>query len=92
MIANAGVAGISPLHESEHRARSLEWPLLTYRNRARAASVEEFERMMNINVMGTFFSYKYAALQMIAQGTGGRIVGAASIASKQGAVYFPSCY
>ena len=37
-----------------------------------------------MNVMGVFFSYKYAALQMIKQGTGGRIVGAASIASKKG--------
>ena len=37
-----------------------------------------------MNVMGTFFSYKYAALQMIKQGTGGRIVGAASIAGKKG--------
>ena len=39
---------------------------------------------MNVNVMGTFFSYKYAAIQMIKQGTGGRMVGAASIASKRG--------
>ena len=40
--------------------------------------------MLDINVMGTFFSYKYAAIQMIKQGRGGRIVGAASVASKRG--------
>ncbi|KAI0738812.1 acetoin reductase family protein [Daedaleopsis nitida] len=45
---------------------------------------EEVERMLNINVKGTFLSYKYAAIQLIKQGTGGRIIGAASIASKRG--------
>ncbi|TFK50482.1 NAD(P)-binding protein [Heliocybe sulcata] len=33
---------------------------------------------------GTFFCYKYAAEQMVKQGRGGRIVGASSIAGKQG--------
>ncbi|RDX44126.1 acetoin reductase family protein [Lentinus brumalis] len=45
---------------------------------------EELDRLLNINVKGTFFSYKYAAIQLIKQGTGGRIIGAASIASKKG--------
>ena len=31
-----------------------------------------------------FFSYKYAAIQLIKQGKGGRIIGAASIAGKKG--------
>ena len=48
------------------------------------APTEELDKQLNINVKGTFFSYKYAALQLIKQGTGGRIVGAASIASKKG--------
>ena len=39
---------------------------------------------MSINFMGVFFSFKYAAIQMIKQGSGGRIVAAASIASKRG--------
>ncbi|KAM5536283.1 hypothetical protein V8D89_010060 [Ganoderma adspersum] len=45
----------------------------------------EVDRLLDINVKGVFFSYKYAAIQLIKQGTGrGRIVGAASIASKEG--------
>ncbi|PIL34775.1 hypothetical protein GSI_02562 [Ganoderma sinense ZZ0214-1] len=44
----------------------------------------EVDRLLDINVKGVFFSYKHAALQLVKQGTGGRIVGAASIASKRG--------
>lgn len=39
---------------------------------------------MGVNVRGTFLCYKYAARQMIKQGRGGRIVGAASVAGKKG--------
>ena len=49
------------------------------------APTEELDRLLNINVKGTFFSYKYAAIQLIKQGTGGRMIGAASVASKRGA-------
>ncbi|KAI0764913.1 acetoin reductase family protein [Fomes fomentarius] len=45
---------------------------------------EVLDRMININIKGVFFSYKYAAIQLIKQGHGGRIIGAASIASKVG--------
>ncbi|KAI0642833.1 acetoin reductase family protein [Trametes meyenii] len=45
---------------------------------------EEIDKLLNVNVKGTFFSYKYAAIQMIKQGKGGRIVGASSIAGKRG--------
>ncbi|KAI0747482.1 acetoin reductase family protein [Fomes fomentarius] len=45
---------------------------------------EDLDRLLNVNIKGTFFSYKYAAIQLIKQGTGGRILGAASIASKKG--------
>ncbi|KAG5652386.1 hypothetical protein H0H81_005182 [Sphagnurus paluster] len=37
-----------------------------------------------INARSVFLCYKYAAQQMIKQGTGGRIIGAASIAGKKG--------
>ncbi|KAI0826612.1 acetoin dehydrogenase [Trametes gibbosa] len=47
-------------------------------------TTEEADRLLNINVKGTFYSFKYAAIQMIKQGTGGRLVGAASIAGKRG--------
>ena len=48
------------------------------------APTEDLDRLLNINVKGVFFSYKYAAIQLIKQGKGGRIVGAASIAGKKG--------
>ena len=43
------------------------------------------DKIINVNLKGTFFSYKYAAMQLIRQGRGGRLIGAASMASKQGA-------
>jgi NAD(P)-dependent dehydrogenase (short-subunit alcohol dehydrogenase family) len=39
---------------------------------------------MDINGRGTFLCYKYAGMQMIKQGQGGRIIGAASICAKKG--------
>ena len=39
---------------------------------------------MAINARGTLLCYKYAAAQMIAQGRGGRIIGASSVAGKYG--------
>lgn len=48
------------------------------------ATSEEADKLLDINVKGTFYSFKYAAIQMIKQGTGGRLVGAASIAGKRG--------
>ncbi|MCU1407384.1 MAG: diacetyl reductase [Glaciihabitans sp.] len=41
--------------------------------------VEDFEKIFDVNVKGVFFSYRAAAEQFIKQGTGGKIVGAASI-------------
>jgi len=40
--------------------------------------------VFSVNVKGTFYCYKYAAQQMIAQGDGGRIIGASSLAGKKG--------
>ncbi|KAF9041540.1 hypothetical protein BJ165DRAFT_1489668 [Panaeolus papilionaceus] len=42
------------------------------------------DKVFSVNVKGAFLCYKYAALQMIKQGRGGRIIGAASIGAKQG--------
>lgn len=47
-------------------------------------SADEWDKVMNVNARGTFLCYKYAGLQMIKQGRGGRIIGAASIAAKKG--------
>ncbi|THH03203.1 hypothetical protein EW145_g6446 [Phellinidium pouzarii] len=47
-------------------------------------SVEQFNTIMAINTRGVFLCYKHAALQMIKQGRGGRLIGATSSAGKQG--------
>ncbi|KAJ7312967.1 cytochrome P450 [Mycena albidolilacea] len=47
-------------------------------------TAEEWDTVMRVNARGTFLCYKYAAVQMIRQGGGGRIVGAASICAKRG--------
>ncbi|EMD34711.1 hypothetical protein CERSUDRAFT_54929 [Gelatoporia subvermispora B] len=46
-------------------------------------TAEEFDRVMAINARGVMLQYKYAALQMIQQGRGGRIIGACSSAGKK---------
>ncbi|KAN0125873.1 NAD(P)-binding protein [Russula decolorans] len=40
------------------------------------STVEDFDRLMAVNARSTFLCYKHAARQMIAQGHGGRIIGA----------------
>jgi len=50
-------------------------------------TVAEWARMMTINTQGAFLCYKYAAQQMIKQGRGGRIIGASSVAGKQGGAF-----
>jgi meso-butanediol dehydrogenase / (S,S)-butanediol dehydrogenase / diacetyl reductase len=45
---------------------------------------EQFDWLMSINLRGVFLSYTAAARQMIAQGGGGKIIGAASIAAHKG--------
>ncbi|KAK7042775.1 L-2,3-butanediol dehydrogenase [Favolaschia claudopus] len=45
---------------------------------------DEWDQTFAINVRGVFLCYKYAVNQMIAQGRGGRIIGACSGAGKQG--------
>ena len=39
-------------------------------------TVEIFDRLMAVNARGTMLCYKHAGKQMIAQGRGGRIIGA----------------
>ncbi|KAI0691118.1 NAD-P-binding protein [Cytidiella melzeri] len=48
------------------------------------STTEEWTAMFNVNVLGTMLCFKYAATQMIKQGRGGRLIGACSIAGKQG--------
>ncbi|KAJ7215168.1 NAD-binding protein [Mycena rebaudengoi] len=47
-------------------------------------STEDWDRTFAVNCRGTWLCYKYAALQMVKQGRGGRIIGASSGAGKQG--------
>jgi len=49
------------------------------------STVEDFDRLMAVNARSTFLCYKHAAKHMIAQGRGGRIIGASSAAGKKGA-------
>jgi NAD(P)-dependent dehydrogenase (short-subunit alcohol dehydrogenase family) len=49
-----------------------------------SASLADFERVVKINVTGTFLCYQHAAKQMVSQGHGGRIVGASSLAGQIG--------
>ncbi|KAG6847705.1 hypothetical protein H0H93_006426, partial [Arthromyces matolae] len=46
--------------------------------------VGEWDKLFAVNARGTFLCYKYAALQMIKQGQGGRIIGASSLAGRRG--------
>ncbi|KAF8198510.1 NAD-binding protein [Pholiota molesta] len=46
-------------------------------------SSADFQRILDVNVIGTYLCYKYAAKQMIQQGRGGRIIGASSLSGKQ---------
>ena len=45
---------------------------------------EDFDRLMAINLRGVFLCYQAAARQMIRQESGGKIIGAASIAAHKG--------
>jgi hypothetical protein len=38
-------------------------------------TADDFHRTTDVNLRGVFLSYKYAAIQMIKQGRGGRIIG-----------------
>ncbi len=40
---------------------------------------DDFDKVLNVNLRGVFFATQYAAKQMIAQGTGGRIINISSV-------------
>jgi meso-butanediol dehydrogenase / (S,S)-butanediol dehydrogenase / diacetyl reductase len=45
---------------------------------------EQWQQTMDVNVRGVFHCYQSAARQMITQGRGGRLIGAASVAAHRG--------
>ncbi|EHK88871.1 acetoin reductase [Saccharomonospora azurea] len=47
-------------------------------------TLDELDRLVRVNLYGVFNSYQAAARQMIEQGHGGKIIGAASIAAHKG--------
>jgi meso-butanediol dehydrogenase / (S,S)-butanediol dehydrogenase / diacetyl reductase len=47
-------------------------------------TAEQWETTMRVNLRGVFHCYRAAARQMIAQGRGGRLIGAASVAAHRG--------
>jgi meso-butanediol dehydrogenase/(S,S)-butanediol dehydrogenase/diacetyl reductase len=47
-------------------------------------TAEDLRRTLDVNVLGVFHCYRAAARQMIAQGRGGRLIGAASVAAHRG--------
>lgn len=50
------------------------------------ATESDWDKIFSVNAKGTFLCYKYAGRQMIAQGRGGRIIGACSVSGKRGKV------
>ena len=47
-------------------------------------TVELLNKIFSINVHGTFLCFKYASLEMIKQGRGGRLIAASSVAGIRG--------
>ena len=46
--------------------------------------MDHWEHTFAVNTRGVFLCYKYAGIQMIKQGRGGRIIGAASVDAHRG--------
>lgn len=79
-INNAGV--MDALHPDE----TIDYPQQKHRVMARIdeAGDEYWDRVMKVNVYGTFYSLRHEIRQMIAQGRGGAIVNVASVAGIRG--------
>jgi NAD(P)-dependent dehydrogenase (short-subunit alcohol dehydrogenase family) len=82
MVANAGVLLIKPMFESELIVTSNM--ILLADRRSYLATAEEWDRTFAVNARGVFLCYKYAGIQMVKQGRGGRIIGASSVVGKRG--------
>ncbi|KAG1745711.1 hypothetical protein EDB19DRAFT_1632097 [Suillus lakei] len=52
-----------------------------------SSTVESWDHTLSVNARGPYLCYKYAAMQMIEQGRGGRIIGASSVVGKMAFPY-----
>lgn len=78
MIANAGIAPAAPFFESTSPTPSFPTAnigLTCYLPLMPTATTEQLDAVTSVNIRGTFLCYKYAALQMVKQGRGGRLIG-----------------
>ncbi len=71
MVANAGI--ITPLASIVDGAwadveNNVMFKLVT-------AKIEDWDKVWSVNIRGVALCYKHAAIQMIKQGAGGRIIG-----------------
>lgn len=76
MIANAAVAVAKPFLKSTLRTACLRLNLMT---NSTIASIEQYDNIMNVNAKGVWNCYKAVAVQMIAEGRGGQIIGASYV-------------
>ena len=75
MIANAGIVPFAPILEGKscHSCAKHAFHCII------RGSVQDFDRCFAVNVRGTMLLYKYAALQMLKQGRGGRLIGSSTM-------------
>lgn len=79
MVANAGVCQYRRIIDSALAPSFLQFSLTSLE-----VTADDWDRVMSINARGAFLCYKYAGIQMIRQGRGGRIIGASSVGGKRG--------
>jgi NAD(P)-dependent dehydrogenase (short-subunit alcohol dehydrogenase family) len=73
-------------HFSRVRLSSSSIPLSVTKNIfLYVASSDDLDHILTTNTKGVFFCFKHAALQMLHQGHGGRLIAACSLTGKQGA-------
>ena len=73
MVANAGTVAFGPLVDSK-LVMIVDFCVAIDRL-SLLAIVDDWDRIMRVNVRGVMLCYKHAAIQMIKQGRGGRIIG-----------------
>jgi|SRR6266851_1733894 len=75
MVANAGISMMKSFVDSQLPPLASQPASQLWLTSPLLATGEDLDRILSVNVRGTFLCYKYAGMQMIAQGRGGRIIG-----------------